>query len=49
MDCFLENYKETEAKKITHEDLDILDHSLESIFMFSLVWSFGCTGDYASR
>ena len=49
MDCFLEAYKETEAKKITNDDLEILDFSIEHIFMFALTCSFGCTGDYDSR
>jgi dynein heavy chain len=49
LDCFLENYKETETKKISNDDIELLDGSIESIFLFCLTWSFGCTGDYASR
>lgn len=49
LDCFLEPYRETETKKITKEDLDLLNKSIESIFMFAMVWSFGCTGDQDSR
>ena len=49
LDCFLESYRETEAKKITNEDLDNLSNSIEQIFIFALTWSFGCTGDYQSR
>lgn len=49
LDCFFAGYKETEAKKVTTEDLDNLKSSMESIFFFSLIWSFGCTGDAHSR
>ena len=45
----LENYRENENKKISNEEIDILDNSIESIFIFCLTWSFGCTGDYPSR
>jgi len=49
LDCFLEVYRESETKKITNEDLDQLIKHLEAIFFFSVVWSFGCTGDADSR
>jgi dynein heavy chain, axonemal len=49
LDCFLENYRETEARKITGEDLENLSATIEAIFMFALTWSFGCTGDSESR
>ena len=49
LDCFLEVYRETETKKVSNEEIDIIDNSIENIFIFCLTWSFGCTGDYASR
>ncbi len=49
LDCFLEAYRESETKKITKEDLDLLAAHLDSIFFFAVVWSLGCTGDSESR
>ena len=45
LDCFLEVYRESETKKITKEEIELLEKHLESIFFFSVVWSLGCTGD----
>jgi dynein heavy chain len=49
VDCFLVPYTDTEIKKITAEELDHLESILESLFMFSFVWSFCCTIDFDSR
>ena len=49
MDCFFEQYKETEIKKIQPEEIDALENSLESIFIYCLIWSVGCTVDYEGR
>jgi len=47
--CYLEDYRETEVKKVSGEELDILESKLGSIFFFALTWSFGCTGSQADR
>jgi dynein heavy chain len=49
LDCYLVGFTDTETKKFTSEDLEVLEQSLESLFYFALVWSFGATGDYDSR
>lgn len=49
MDCFLSDYKESETKKITSEQLDALEGFIEPFFLFSLVWSIGCITDFAGR
>ena len=36
-------------KKVAKEDYDLLESQLEPIFIFCLIWSVGCTGDYESR
>jgi dynein heavy chain, axonemal len=46
---FMRAYEETEIKRIPEEDMVNLDKSIESLFLFTLVWSIGCTGDYDSR
>lgn len=47
--CFMEDFRESEIKKISTEDLDALESKLEAIFIFALTWSFGCTGDWEGR
>ena len=49
LNCFLENYKETEIKKVTTEELDHLEQVIDKIFQWGLVWSFGCTTDLNGR
>lgn len=44
LDCFFENFRENEAKKISNEEIDNLLKDIESMFMFAAIWSFGCTG-----
>lgn len=46
---FFRGYEETELKKVAEEDMSILDKALESLFIFTLIWSVGCTGDYDGR
>ena len=47
--CFLKNYEETEIKKVPEEELIELEQMVQPIFVFALIWSFGCTGDYNGR
>lgn len=49
MDCFLADYKETEIKKISQEDIEIVESMLEGFFIFALIWSIGCVVDLDSR
>ena len=47
--CFWNNYKESEIKKISDEDVTILEKNIEAIFAFSVIWSLCCTCVYDSR
>ena len=49
MDCYIVQFTDTEQKKTTTDELEMLDQSLESLFYFCITWSFGATGDYQSR
>lgn len=49
LDCFLENYKETQIKKVSDDDLQILENSIDKIFHWALVWSVGCTTNLEGR
>ena len=49
MDCYLNAYKENEYKKVPMDDLEYLDSIIESIFIFSFIWSIGCTVDLEGR
>ncbi|KAL4427402.1 hypothetical protein ABPG74_009674 [Tetrahymena malaccensis] len=47
--CFFRNYEETEVKKIQEEELQGVEKSIESLFIFCMIWSIGCTGEYEGR
>jgi dynein heavy chain len=49
LDCYLATYTDSEVKKITNEEIEVLQQSLEKLFFFSIVWSIGATGDYETR
>lgn len=49
LNCFLENYKETEIKKVQPEELDHLESIVDRIFHWGMVWSLGCTTDLDGR
>jgi dynein heavy chain len=49
INCFLSGYRETEVRKVTKEEIDQLESQMESVFLFCLIWSLACTGDYESR
>jgi dynein heavy chain, axonemal len=46
MDSFMLPWKDTEIKKVSAEEIENLISMLEPLFVFSLIWSFGCTTDY---
>lgn len=43
MDCYLADYIETEIKKVSDEKVDDLLQMIAPLFMFSFIWSHGCT------
>jgi len=49
LDCYFENYRETEYKRVSPEEIDNLETMLEPLFIFCLVWSTGCTIDLDGR
>ncbi|ERE91881.1 dynein heavy chain 1, axonemal-like protein [Cricetulus griseus] len=50
LDCFFRPFLPREGlKKIPSERLSHISELIEPWFIFSLVWSIGATGDYASR
>ncbi|XP_032892704.1 dynein heavy chain 1, axonemal [Amblyraja radiata] len=48
MDCFFQPLVLKEGARFPIEKLRLLDDLIEPWFIFSLVWSVGCTGDAAS-
>ena len=42
-DCFMFPYYDTELKKVVADEVEDLEHMIEGIFIFCLVWSVGCT------
>lgn len=49
LSCYFEDYRETEVKKISNDEIEGLEKKLEAYCLFALTWSFGCTGDMESR
>lgn len=43
LDCHFNEYIETEIKKVTADDIEDLEASLEQIFIFCIIWSIGAT------
>jgi dynein heavy chain len=49
LDCYFNNYVESEIKKVTEDELEELENYLEHFFVFALVWSIGCTTNLEGR
>lgn len=49
IDCYLAPYNETEIKKITNDELKILDSMINQLFFFGLVWAVGVTTTLEGR
>jgi hypothetical protein len=49
MNCFFIEYVATEVKKVEPEDIEHLCTILESIWVFSIIWSLCCTVDKHGR
>ena len=43
LDCYLAPYKNTDAVTITEAQIEELEAILEPLFVFSVIWSIGCT------
>ena len=42
-------YVETDIKRVSNEELDLLESSIEYLFHFSFVWSFLVTVEWDGR
>lgn len=49
LDCYFADYHETEIKKVTAEDVEDLEISVEQLFVFALTWSIGGTTNLEGR
>jgi len=49
LDCYFNNYKDTELKTVTPDEIENLEHMMEPLIVFSLVWSVGCTTTIEGR
>ncbi|GLE01654.1 hypothetical protein PINS_up010488 [Pythium insidiosum] len=49
LDCFLAPLKRDEKKDVKLERLAYFQRNIESLFLFSLIWSVGATGNDAGR
>jgi len=49
LDCFFADYIESETKKVTQEEIEEFEISLEPLFIFSLTWSIGATTNLEGR
>ena len=49
LDCYLVAYKDTDAKKVAEAEIEELEKCLEPLFIFSLIWSLGCTTTLEGR
>ena len=49
LDCYFSAYYDNEAHAITKEEIDELADMIESLYVYALVWSFGCTTNLDGR
>ena len=49
LDCYFADYIETEVRKVTAEDVEDLEASLEQLFVFATTWSVGVTTNLEGR
>jgi dynein heavy chain len=49
LDCYFNDYYESEIKKVSQEDVEELEEMLENLFIFSMIWSIGVTTTTAGR
>lgn len=49
MDCYFAAYYDDEARTVQKEEIEEFEEMVESLFVYGLVWSFGCTTDLEGR
>lgn len=49
LDCYFADYIESEVKKVTADDIEDLEASIEQLFIFALIWSIGGTSTLEGR
>jgi dynein heavy chain len=49
VDSFLVQFTETEIKKITPEEVALLEETIEHIYVFAVIWSLCCTTTFEGR
>jgi len=49
LDCYFADYIESETNKVTDEDVEDFEQSLEPLFIFALTWSIGATTNLEGR
>jgi dynein heavy chain len=49
MDCFFQPYWDTDAKKVSAEEVEELETVIEPLFIYAIIWSIGCTTNIEGR
>ena len=49
LDCYFSEYFDNEVRKIAPEEVEDFEQCIESLFLFALVWSVGCTTNLEGR
>lgn len=49
LDCFFADYIESETRKVTVEDIEDLELSIEPLLIFAITWSLGATTTLEGR
>jgi dynein heavy chain len=49
LDCYFEKYVESEIKKVTKDDVAILESMITQLFVFASIWSIGTTTTLEGR
>jgi dynein heavy chain len=49
LDCYFNDYRESETRKVTAEEVEGLEQQIEQLFVFALTWSLCCTTNLDGR
>jgi len=49
LDCYFNNYRDTEYKQTSAEQISELEDMLEAIYIYAITWSLGCTTNNEGR
>lgn len=49
LDCYFFAYYESDLNKVTPEQVEDFESSIEPLFVFALTWSIGCTTNLEGR